>query len=392
MPNWDNICCRLIVAVLKREGIDARLMEETPSTIRESLKYNTGQCIPLTAIAEGFRSYIVNNRLNPEKCVLWLSHSTIGCNIKLYPHHIKTVLNSMGGSIEKAGVYVGELSLADIGLRACIGTYFSYLLGGLLRKAVFKIRPYESVHGETDRIMNMCIEKLEKAFLGETSREKAVTEIAAMLETVRTDRTVKKAKVAIFGDMYTRDNNIMNQDLVRFIENNGGEVIPTPYNEYARMISNTYFRKWFIEGQYFSLLTCKSLMVTLKRLERNYYRCFESILGEEMPEYNDDPAEILSEYGIFIENTGESMDNILKIHYLVKHNPDLSLLIQASPALCCPSLVTEAMADRIHKKTGIPVVSVTYDGTGGSRNSVVIPYLKYPVKPSGNPELRFFYK
>lgn len=387
IPNWDSICCRLIAAILRREGVDARVMKESDTTIRESLKYNTGQCIPLTAIAEGFRSHVKENRIPPERAVLWLSHSTISCNIKLYPHHVKTVLNAMGGGMEKAGVYVGELSLADISLRACIGTYFAYLIGGLLRKAALKIRPYESVKGETDRIVEICTNRLESAFSGELTRERAVIETVALLRSIKTEKTFQKPKAAIFGDMYTRDNDVMNQDLVRFIEENGGEVISTPYSEYARMISGTYFRKWLYEGQYFSLFTGKSLLVTLKRLERNYYECFEPVLNEKMPEYEDNPKDILAEYGIFLENTGESMDNILKIHYLVKHHPDLSLLVQASPALCCPSLVTEAMSDRIHKKTGVPVVVLTYDGTGGCKNSAVIPYLRYPksVPPESIP-------
>jgi hypothetical protein len=71
------------------------------------------------------------------------------------------------------------------------------------------------------------------------------------------------------------------------------------------------------------------------------------------------------------------MDNILKIHYLKKYHPDVSLLIQASPALCCASLITEAMKAKIEKQTGIPVVSVTYDGTGGFKNDIIVPYLKY---------------
>ena len=93
----------------------------------------------------------------------------------------------------------------------------------------------------------------------------------------------------------------------------------------------------------------------------------------------DDPAEkILSEYNIRIENTGESMDNILKIHYIKKYHPDISLFVQTNPAFCCPSLVTEAMSGDIERITGVPIVSVTYDGTGGMKNDVIIPYLKYP--------------
>jgi hypothetical protein len=35
------------------------------------------------------------------------------------------------------------------------------------------------------------------------------------------------------------------------------------------------------------------------------------------------------------------------------------------------------MAHRIERVTGVPVVSVTYDGIGGSKNNVIIPYLAY---------------
>jgi hypothetical protein len=67
----------------------------------------------------------------------------------------------------------------------------------------------------------------------------------------------------------------------------------------------------------------------------------------------------------------------LKIHYIKKHYPEVALFVQASPAFCCPALVTEAMAHEIERKTNTPVVSITYDGTGGSKNDVIIPYLKY---------------
>jgi hypothetical protein len=36
------------------------------------------------------------------------------------------------------------------------------------------------------------------------------------------------------------------------------------------------------------------------------------------------------------------------------------------------------MKVRIEQCTGIPVVSITYDGTGGNKNEIIAPYLKYP--------------
>jgi hypothetical protein len=92
----------------------------------------------------------------------------------------------------------------------------------------------------------------------------------------------------------------------------------------------------------------------------------------------DTPERILAAFGVRREHTGESMENLLKIHHTLKYHPDLSLFVQVSPVFCCPALVTEAMSSRIEQITGVPVVAVTYDGIGGSKNDVIIPYLKSP--------------
>ncbi len=49
--------------------------------------------------------------------------------------------------------------------------------------------------------------------------------------------------------------------------------------------------------------------------------------------------------------------------------------VQANPAFCCPSIVTEAINAEIESVTGVPVVTITYDGIGAPKNDVVIPYI-----------------
>ena len=40
------------------------------------------------------------------------------------------------------------------------------------------------------------------------------------------------------------------------------------------------------------------------------------------------------------------------------------------------ALVTEAMGEHIERVTGVPVVSLTYDGA--PQNDRILPYLRYP--------------
>lgn len=381
LPNWDPIACNLIAANLKRTGMDARPLDETRASIRNSMRYNTGQCLPLNIIAQEFIDYVQTRDLDPAKTTLWMVAGEIACNIKLYPHHIKHILNSHGNGMEKAGVYVGKLSMADISMKLPVNNYFAYMFAGMIHKMGCKIRPYERHKGETDQVVAKSVDILTDAFLGNGSKEDAVAEVVSNFEDIEIDKQSKsgsRPKVAIFGDLYAQDNHVFNQGLIHFIEENGGEVITTPYSDYLKMISRPYVRKWLIEGHYLSAFSSQALLSTLKWNEHVYYRYFERVLNEPMPEYEEPAEEILSQYDVRIEHTGESMDNLLKVYYIQKHHPDVSLFVQASPAFCCPALITEAMAREIEQNSGIPVVSITYDGTGGNKNDVILPYLKYP--------------
>ncbi|MCP3875850.1 MAG: CoA activase [Desulfobacteraceae bacterium] len=374
-PNWDSFAGSLLVSTIKNEGLNAVLMEETPETLKKSMLTNTGQCIPLNALASGFIHTIEKKRLDPSNCVLWLNHSEIACNIKMYPYHIKKILDRHKNGFEKSQIYKGELSLFDISFKASTNAYYSYMFGGLLRSIGCKIRPYEINKGETDQALQKALKILCTAFKTGASKEKALKIIIPMFLNIKT-KDEYRPKVGIFGDLYARDNDTMNQGLIHFIEENGGEVITTPYYKYIKIIANSYFKKWFKEGKYLSLMSNGALLVAMKTMEKRYYKYFELILNKSAFEVKDSYENILPEYGILPEHTGESMDNILKIHHIVNEYPDLKLLVQTNPAFCCPGLITEAMAQKVEAKINVPIVSITYDVSGGNKNKVIIPFLK----------------
>ncbi|MDX9786152.1 MAG: acyl-CoA dehydratase activase [Desulfobacterales bacterium] len=385
IPNWDPLSCPLIAANLRRAGLDARCLEESASTIRNSLKHNTGQCLPLNIIAQNFADYIETHDLDPGRTMLWLPVGQIACNLRLYPHHIKTLLNSYGHGMERAEVCVGRLSMIDIALFLPMNNYFAYMFGGYIRKMGCNIRPFETTVGETDRVIADAVSLLTEAFLKDDSKEAVISNLVSRFEKIGTTHSAasnQRPKVAIFGDLYVRDNPVINQNLIHFIEAHGGEVITLPYSEYLKMISKLYYRKWFIEGHFWDAFASSVWMASLRRKEKIYYLYFERILNEPEPVYDESAEEILSRYNMRIEHTGETMDNILKVHYLLKQYPDIALFVHASPSFCCPGLITEAMAGKIERLTGVPVVSITYDGSGGNKNEAIIPYLTYAAQGS----------
>jgi len=377
IPNWDALALPLVAANLRRAGIDARLLERTEETIRKSSRSNSGQCIPLSIIAQAAIEYVQTHDLDPAKTALWIARSEIACNIHLFPHQIRRIFHSHGNGMERASIYVGDLSFLDLSMKLPLNTYFAFMFGGFLRKMACHIRPYERLKGSTDRAVDQGLKIFEEAMLGHRSKDSAVAKVVSLFKSISV-RPESKPKVAVFGDLYVRDNDIINQGLVRFIEKHGGEVVTTPYSSYLKMVSRPYLRKWVIEGNLLGALSSKLLLATVSPLERSYLSAFQEVLGTCEIQYEDPPERILAEFGVRLEHTGESMENLLKVYFTKKQYPDLSLFVQTSPAFCCPSLITEAMAEAIEQKTGVPVVSITYDGTGGNKNEAIIPYLKFP--------------
>ena len=134
-------------------------------------------------------------------------------------------------------------------------------------------------------------------------------------------------------------------------------------------------RRAVYRGEYFTAAQQRVVSSCLKLFEDKYYRYFEKYLG---PQKIINPKKLeryLDRFNINPYQSGESYENILKIFYFIENYPDISLFVQANPAFCCPSLVTEAMTTEITGITGVPVVTITYDGTNDYKNDVIIPYL-----------------
>lgn len=131
-----------------------------------------------------------------------------------------------------------------------------------------RIRPYEKVKGQTDEAVKQAVRILNMAFEGRTTREDSLKIALAQFETIETYPRENRPKVGIFGDFYVRDNNVMNQNLIHFIEEHGGEVVTTPYYRFAKMIAESYFKKWFKEGRYLSLIANKAILTTMTQLEK----------------------------------------------------------------------------------------------------------------------------
>ncbi|THB66228.1 MAG: CoA activase, partial [Spirochaetaceae bacterium] len=380
LPNWDSLTLPLLAAVLRGQGVDARVMPESESLIRRSLHTNTGQCLPMNVIAENYIETVDREGLDPAKTVLWMADANFACNIPLFPLYIRNLIHERGRGFEHTQLYVGEVTFKDISPLAPIHAYFAFLFAGILRRLGCRIRPYEYNPGQTDEVIAECLGLFQQVFENPgVDRLEVVKTVLAKFEAIPYDREARRPKIALFGDFYVRDNDVFNQDIIHTIEAHGGEVITTPYSDFAMMTAENYFARWLKEGQYVRLAAFKLLKAAMNYLEKAYQSEFERVLQQSAHSYDDDASDILARYNLRVDHSGETADNVLKTWYIKKHYPDVALFVQLNPGFCCAGLVTEAIASRIEEVTGVPVVSLTYDAIGGSKNDTIIPYIHAAV-------------
>ena len=353
IPNWDDYAVPLIAAVLNSHGFKTVIMDESDHTIRKSLKWNNGQCLPMNALVEGFAATVRKNSLNPAETLLWVPYAEFSCNIRLIPHHVQELLKQYGEGLEESRVYLGQMTYIDLSPLITANAYLAYMFAGLIRRIACRIRPYEDTPGQTDLAVKEAMEILKEVFTGiRKNKDQAIEEVLKLFEWIPYNRDRRKPQVALFGDIYVRDNPVFNQDIIHCIEKHGGEVVTMPYHEYTRMTIDTYFHRWTKEMKYGRLIKLKPIMGALVTMERWYYRHFERLLEEPLNLYDDKPEDILEKFAVRMDHEGESQDNLLKTWYISRQYPDLSLFVQLNPGFCCAGLVTEAMSQKIQEVTG----------------------------------------
>jgi predicted nucleotide-binding protein (sugar kinase/HSP70/actin superfamily) len=161
------------------------------------------------------------------------------------------------------------------------------------------------------------------------------------------------------------------------LENYGAEVVTTPFTFILRLLAFKQKNILKEDGRFISLMKFSLLIEYLEKIERKYYKIAKIVLQEPFPTVSDSLFTCLKKYAMTLEHGGETAQNILKVFALLEHYHDISLFIHVNPIFCCPGLVSESILKSVEKDIGVPIVSITYDGTQTCHNDILAPYIHY---------------
>jgi predicted nucleotide-binding protein (sugar kinase/HSP70/actin superfamily) len=256
-------------------------------------------------------------------------------------------------------------------------TMFKGLVAGdILLKARCKIRPYEINQGETDKIAEEHKLAIAKAIESGNDIEGALRKAIQSLSKVKIQGP-QKPLVGIVGEIYIRNNQFGNENLIDAIEKFGGEVWMTPISEWILYTSSPlsfmqYLDKVVSKKALKSYLTYK----WQKHWEHRLYKVCSPLLDDRR-----EPAIATVLRGglkyMPMNIGGEAISIIGRAIEYAKQGA--SLVVNCAPFGCMPGTVTTALFRKISKEISLPVVNLFYDGTGNENKRLAV-YLNNSIK------------
>ncbi len=234
IPNMLPIHFKLVSRILNNFGYKTELLTTTNASIAETgLKYvHNDTCYPAILVIGQMLEALMSGKYDTHKCALMLFQTGGGCRASNY-------VSLMRKALENAGmpyVPVLPLGLAGIekhpGFENSIPMYhrmvYAVLYGDLLMSLAHQVRPYEIHKGDADALCDKWVDRLDKELQSKTINygkiKKNYDEIIRDFAAVPREKR-EAVRVGIVGEIYVKFSPLGNNNLEKFLVNEGAEVV-----------------------------------------------------------------------------------------------------------------------------------------------------------------------
>jgi len=230
----------------------------------------------------------------------------------------------------------------------------------LLQKCLHETRPYEKEKNLSDETYAIHIQKAYNSIRGADGGIEAVLKKARVaFESIPAEKR-NRPLIGIVGEIFVRSNRFSNENLVRKIEELGGEAYLAPADEWIYYVNLMAMRRVLIKKDWSGMITLLSKRFFQKRIEHKFERFFAGFLKYL---HETDTREILDKSGPYVHPSfeGEAILSIGKSIEMIEKGA--SGIINAMPFGCMPGTIVSGLMRGIKREYGIPCLSIPYDGT-----------------------------
>ena len=425
IPEMNRIGSHLIAATFRSFGINAVVME-TYEGIDLGKEFTSGkECFPCQVTTGDILLFIkkekerLGDQFKPENYVYFMPEAEGPCRFGMYNKYQRIVLDSFPEMREvKIGSLTSKNSYSLAGMIEKEKTrevrkvaYFSVVIGDVLDRLLWRVRPYEKEPGMADDFIERAMKTMFDAFEAYGANKDFDRILDRLEEVVKEGHSMvdpgipAKPLIGIVGEIYLRTHVRSNQDVIRYLEKYGAEVVNASiaewvnYTTYDRMreakiglrLHLKQFRFEKVKSYLKRILSYGGDLYYQHLRQNQIYRRVKPLIDLASDHRVDHLEKILMEEDLFSFDVGT--EACLSIAGIVEYiRQGYNGVLNVYPFTCMPSTITSAIVKPIMNRMKVPYLDTPYDGTYQPGREAAIRTFMYQahqhLKRNGRKELR----
>ncbi len=346
VPQMSPIHFQFLEVGLEMEGYNVSLLPSVDvKAIDEGLKVvNNDACYPSIITVGQIVEALKSGEYDLDNVSVMMSQTGGGCRATNYIAFIRKALKDIGMG------HVPVVSFSITGLEKNPGFKWSLsltrnladavLMGDVLMRVLYKVRPYEKVKGSANKLYDYWVDRFKNSILNsEHNFKKLVYDLVADFDKLEIHEDMIKPKVGLVGEILVKFHPTANNEIVEFLESEGVEaVMPDLYDFLLYTQYNNIFRYEELAGTLKSMLISKGVIKTLEGYRRHLRTALEKSKRFHAPAPIHELAEKASRHLSIGHQTGEGWFLTAEMVELIEDGVDNVLCLQ--PFGCLPNHIT----------------------------------------------------
>ncbi len=378
-----------LAAAFRACGVEAEVLPESDDeTMRLGREHSSGrECYPLALTTGDMIKVLRRPGFDPAKSAFFMPTGKGPCRFGQYNRYHRQVLDKLGFEDVEIMAPMQDESLHD-DVRALDKNFVLMSWRGvfavdMLQKALWETRPYEKHKGQADRVYQKSLDAVVSAIEKRKDLLPVLRDVYDDFMAVETGERTKPV-VGVVGEIYIRSNRFSNEDVVRRIEELGGEAWVAPISEWLLYVNTTAKMSALMNRSWKDLFKAYLTAHVQHKDEQRFLSSFNGTLRSLHEPSIDKTLKTARPY-IHHSFEGEAVLSVGKaIDYI---NRGASGIVNVMPFTCMPGTIATAVLKRVREDHhNIPILNLAYEGQGDSQTLTRLEAFMHQAKTFKRPK------
>jgi predicted CoA-substrate-specific enzyme activase len=364
---YMNDSAYLVAAAARSCGIPSEVLpKQTAEDLALGRKYTSSkECFPMICTTGSFLKKLMEPGADPSKMSFFMPDHNGPCRFGQYNQFHRILFDRLGFHEAELITPSNDTSYEDVAGKDSqkfrINAWKGFIVADYLHKIHRETRPYEINKGDSDRLYDESLSRLEKCIEnGAKGLHKTLASIAADFMAIRVDKSHRKPVVSIIGEVFMRDNAVCNGNISKRLEDLGVEVLVAPFSEWISYSTYRFTRDSRWKNDKMGVFKSRIQGLGQDLIADSLIRGLEKFTDLEKDVSLHDMLSLCNKY---INQFYDGDPAIAIGTSAALSQRGVSGIAAILPFTCMPGTVVASLSDTFRKDhNNIPFINIAYDG------------------------------